>query len=153
MHTILIDNEFEQTFPLETWIDTALRAQQVNVACEISVLITDENGIQEINRDMREIDAVTDVLSFPMFPLVPGTPPDESLCEQETNLVPLGDIVLCLPRAAQQAQEYGHSLSRELAYLTVHSVLHLLGYDHLDEGPEKKIMREREKEIMREITL
>ena len=102
----------------------------------------------------RQIDAATDVLSFPMLELTPGTPPDgtgEDELDPETGLCPLGDMVISMEHVAAQAKEYGHSNRRELAYLVVHSVLHLLGYDHLDEGPQKKQMRAREEAILAEL--
>ena len=100
---------------------------------------------------MRGIDKATDVLSFPAFTLSPGELPALEDADPGTGLVPLGDMVLSLERAAAQAREYGHAQSRELAYLTVHSVLHLLGYDHLDEGPMKVRMRAREEAILEEL--
>ena len=129
-------------------IRTALEAEGVDVLCEINVLITSDTGIHRINLDMRGVDAPTDVLSFPMFDLTPGDKPSGEDADPATGLVPLGDMCLSLERAKTQAREYGHSNRRELAYLAVHSVLHLLGYDHLDEGPMKAQMRGREEAIM-----
>lgn len=129
-------------------IRTALAAEGMELPCEIDVRITNDNGIHEINREMREVDAPTDVLSFPVFDLFPGELPDEEDADPGTGLIPLGDMVLSMERVLAQAKEYGHSNRRELAYLVVHSVLHLLGYDHLDEGEEKAKMRAREEAIM-----
>lgn len=129
-------------------IRAALEAEGVDVPCEVDVLVTDDAGIHRVNLDMRGVDAPTDVLSFPMFDLSPGDKPSEEEADPATGLVPLGDMCLSLERARAQAGEYGHSSRRELAYLAVHSVLHLLGYDHLDEGPMKKQMRGREEAIM-----
>ena len=114
----------------------------------IGVELTDDETIHEINREMREVDRATDVLSFPMFELSPGELPGTEDADPGTGLVPLGDMVISLEHVAAQAKEYGHSNRRELAYLVTHSVLHLLGYDHLDEGPMKKQMREHEERIM-----
>ena len=113
-------------------ICAALEHQNVDVACDIYVMITDDEGIRELNREHRELDRATDVLSFPMQELTPGEPINPSPLEidPETGLYMLGDMVISLERAKAQAQEYGHSLERELAFLAVHSVLHLLGYDH-----------------------
>lgn len=153
-HTILLDSELEQEFPyeelLKKCITTALQEQQMDLPCEVNVLITDDAGIQEINADTRDIDRPTDVLSFPMFYFKPGVPSEgEDLeLDPETGLLPLGDMVISYERAAAQAEEYGHSVQRELGYLSVHSVLHLLGYDHMDEGEENRQMREREEAIM-----
>ena len=129
-------------------IRTALAAEGMTAPCEIDVLLTDDAGIHEINRQMRQVDRPTDVLSFPEFELAPGELPDEEDADPGTGLIPLGDMVLSMERIAAQAKEYGHSRSRETAYLVTHSVLHLLGYDHLDEGVMKKQMRAREDAIM-----
>ena len=129
-------------------IRTALAAEGMELPCVIDVRITNDSGIHEINREMRQVDAPTDVLSFPMFDLMPGELPDEYDADPATGLIPLGDMCLSMERVMAQAKEYGHSNRRELAYLVVHSVLHLLGYDHLDEGAEKARMRGREEAIM-----
>lgn len=130
-------------------IRTALEAEGVTFRCEVDALLTSDNGIQEINREQRGIDAPTDVLSFPMFDLTPGKLPDpQTDADPETGCVPLGDMVISMERVAAQAKEYGHSNRRELSYLVVHSVLHLLGYDHMDDGPEKERMRAREEDIL-----
>ena len=134
-------------------IRAALDAEGVDVPCEVNVLVTGDAGIRRINADMRGVDAPTDVLSFPMFELVPGDKPSQENADPATGLVPLGDMCVSLERAKAQAKEYGHSSRRELAYLAVHSVLHLLGYDHLDEGPMKAQMREREEAILAELGL
>ena len=130
-------------------IHATLDAERIAVPCEINVLVTDDAGIQVINRESRKLDKPTDVLSFPMFQLEPGAPPTDWTDYQDpaSGLVPLGDMCISLERARQQAKEFGHSVKREVGYLTIHSVLHLLGYDHLDEGPMKKQMREREEAI------
>ena len=130
-------------------IYATLKAEKVTVDCEINVLITDDKGIHAINLASREIDKPTDVLSFPMFDLTAGDPPEnwEEYMDIETDLCPLGDMCISLQRAAAQAKEFGHSLRREIGYLTIHSMLHLLGYDHLDEGEQKKQMRAREEAI------
>lgn len=154
-HDIYIDWEFPGTNPykplLTRVIAAALEAEGVRIPCGVDVLLTDDEGIREINREQREVDSVTDVLSFPMLNLTPGTPPDgtgEEEHDPETGLCYLGDMVIDLNRAKAQAEEFGHSVQRELAYLAVHSVLHLLGYDHLDEGPQKAQMRAREEAIL-----
>ena len=134
-------------------IRTALAAEGVDFPCEADVSVTGDEGIRRINRDMRKVDRATDVLSFPAFQLAPGELPGEEDTDPATRLVPLGDMVISMERVQTQAREYGHSNRRELAYLVVHSVLHLLGYDHLDEGPQKAQMREREEVIMREMGL
>ena len=112
----------------------------------MSVTFVDKEEIQELNRDFRNKDSVTDVLSFPTL-------------DEESEIVPfdneaiaLGDVIICADRCKEQAEEYGHSLEREVAYLTIHSVLHLLGYDHMNED-EEKIMTEKQKEIIKKVTL
>ncbi|MEG1988751.1 MAG: rRNA maturation RNase YbeY, partial [Oscillibacter sp.] len=130
-------------------IRTALREEGVTVPCEVDVLLTNDQGIHQINREMRQVDRPTDVLSFPMFDFSPGQPPtDDADADPATGLVPLGDMVISMERVKAQALEYGHSNRRELSYLVVHSVLHLLGYDHMDEGAEKAQMRGREEAIL-----
>lgn len=130
-------------------IQAALDAEGVDVRCEINVLVTDDAGIRVINRESRNLDKTTDVLSFPMFQLEAGAPPTdwEEYRDPATGLVPLGDMCISLERAVAQAQEFGHSVKREVGYLTIHSMLHLLGYDHLDEGAQKRQMRGREEII------
>ena len=127
----------------------ALDTEKVNVNCIISVMLTNEEGIRQVNREFRDIDRETDVLSFPLNELEPGAF-DPELCERDldTGAVLLGDMMISLPRCEEQGRELGHGFNREIQYLTVHSVLHLLGYDHVDEGPMKAQMRAREKEIM-----
>ena len=132
-------------------IRTALAAEGVDFPCEVDVRITSDQGIHEVNREMRGVDRPTDVLSFPAFALTPGELPGEEDADIATGLVPLGDMCLSMERVHAQAKEYGHTNRRELAYLVVHSVLHLLGYDHLDEGPQKAQMRAREEAIMEEL--
>ena len=126
-------------------ISAALREEKVPDDCEVSVLLTDNEGIHELNRDYRGVDRPTDVLSFPANELSPGEF-DADLCERdpETGRVFLGDMAISLEKCEAQAEEFGHSFERELMYLTVHSTLHLLGYDHVDEAEMKRQMRGRE---------
>ena len=128
----------------------ALRAEGVTVPCEFDVTLTDDAVIHTINREQRGVDRATDVLSFPMNELTPGAfDPDACEWDYETDRAMLGDMVISMERCAEQAETYCHSFAHEVSYLTVHSVLHLLGYDHVDEGEDKRRMRAREKEIMR----
>ena len=138
---------------IRTCINAVLKAEGVTAKCEINVLVTDDAGIREINRTSRNIDSATDVLSFPMFELAPGELPADwtEYEDPDTVLVPLGDMCISLERAIAQAKEFGHTTRREVGYLTIHSMLHLLGYDHLDEGPQKRQMRAREEAIASEI--
>ncbi len=130
-------------------VNMALDAEGVDVPCVVSVMLTDDEGIHSVNREFRNVDRPTDVLSFPMNELTPGAF-DADACERDmdTGAVLLGDMMLSVPRCAAQGEEYGHGYERELMYLTVHSMLHLLGYDHMDEGEMKRAMRAREKAIM-----
>ena len=156
-HEILIETEVDGAEPyaalLRRVIPAALEAEGVPFPCEVDVLFTDDEGIHAINREQLDVDRPTDVLSFPMFNLTPGTPPtlDDVEVDPGTGLVPLGDMVISMEHVAAQAREYGHAKRRELSYLVVHSVLHLLGYDHLDEGPQKARMRAREEAILGEL--
>ena len=153
-HSIIIESELEEDTGvwealLSRVIPAVLEAEGVTVPCEVDVLLTDDAGIHQINLEQREVDRPTDVLSFPMFEFAPGEPPvDDADADPETGLTPLGDMVISLERARAQGEEYGHGTEREVAYLAVHSVLHLLGYDHMDEGPQKRQMREREEAIL-----
>ena len=153
-HEILIETEVDGAEPyadlLRRVIPAALEAEGVGFPCEVDVLFTDDAGIHAINLEQRGVDAPNDVLSFPMFDLKPGTPPAPEDVEADpgAGLVPLGDMVISLERAQAQGEEFGHGTQREVAYLAVHSVLHLLGYDHLDEGPMKAQMRAREEAIL-----
>ena len=138
-------------FRLKALVKSAVRAALENEGFRydpyISVTFTDNEGIREKNREFRGIDAPTDVLSFPMYDFKNGEKPlPGEICE-------LGDIVLSLERAAEQAEDFGHSYEREVAFLTVHSVLHLLGYDHVHSEEEELEMREHQRAIVRRLGL
>lgn len=143
----IVSEELLQT--MKRAAECALRAEKLPQAdaqrCEISVSFVDLDEIHELNREYRGVDRPTDVLSFPQF---------EDLEEEapEVGEICLGDVVICKEKAEEQAAEFGHSFERELVYLFTHSVLHLLGYDHMEDD-EKAVMRAREEEIMREIGL
>lgn len=154
-HQLVLDSDVEGTEEfaqvLQRVIPAALDAEGVELPCEINVLFTGDEGIHTINLEQRGVDRPTDVLSFPMFEFSPGEPPldsDEDLLDPGSQLLPLGDMVFSVDRIRAQAEEFGHSQQRELAYLAVHSVLHLLGYDHMDDGPQKAQMRGREEKIL-----
>ena len=134
---------------IQKCVEATLREEGIATTCEINVFVTNDAGIQAINKASRNLDKPTDVLSFPMFQLEPGQPPEdwEEYLDPETDMCPLGDMAISLERAIAQAKEFGHSVRREVGYLTIHSMLHLLGYDHLDEGPMKAQMRQREEAI------
>ena len=130
-------------------INMALAAENVQENCIINVVLTDDEGIRAVNLSERNIDSATDVLSFPANELTPGEfNAEECEWDYDNDAVYLGDMMISVPRCEQQGEEFGHGYERELMYLTVHSVLHLLGYDHVDKGEMKRQMREREKAIM-----
>lgn len=134
-------------------VRAALKAEKVGVPCEVSVLLTDDAGIRVLNCEYRNVDSATDVLSFPANTFAPGGF-DPALAERDpaSGRVLLGDMALSLERAEKQGADFGHGTQREIQYLTVHSVLHLLGYDHVDEGTMKRQMRVREKAAMALLT-
>ena len=130
-------------------VNMALDAERISVPCIISVMLTDDEGIHAVNREFRGVDRATDVLSFPLNELTPGDfDPDTCERDLDSGAVLLGDMMISLERCEAQGEEFGHGFNREIQYLTVHSVLHLLDYDHVDEGEMKKQMRAREKAIM-----
>lgn len=122
---------------------------------QVAISVTDDEGIRRCNQEYRQLDRATDVLSFPLNDFDQGVSaePLNLLLDPVSGYVPLGDIILSLERAKAQGMEYGHGLARECAYLTVHSMLHLLGYDHVDEGWQKAAMRKKEEEILRVLSL
>lgn len=120
--------------------------EQIDTGCEVCISIVGSEIIKELNRDYRNIDEITDVLSFPLGEN------GEYDTNPESGLLMLGDIVINPDRARSQADSFGHPIEREYAYLTAHSMLHLLGYDHID-PEDKKIMRSKEKEIMKILDL
>lgn len=149
---IEVDDKLSAT--IDSIIDYALKEEQLLIPYEVSVIYVDDEAIREINEDTRGIDSSTDVLSFPMLDYYDKKVFKDCYVGYEFsqidlndgNLV-LGDIVLSLERAKEQSEEFGHSFEREVCYLIIHSILHLLGYDHMEEK-DKKIMRAREEEIL-----
>ena len=131
---------------VKTVVEEALSVHDIKKDVEISVVFTDDDEIKNINKEFRNIDNSTDVLSFPQYEF--EKPGDVSHIS-EMNLV-LGDIIISLQHAMNQSIEYNHSFNREVGYLTAHSMLHLLGYDHIDQE-DKKLMREKEELIMKDI--
>lgn len=130
-------------------IEATLDFEQYGNTCEVSVTFTDDASIHELNKKFRGVDRPTDVLSFPLFDYEGESeePPVDELMGM------LGDVVLSLETAARQAEEYGHSFEREVAFLTVHSMLHLLGYDHETGEADEADMRQRQREIMERLGL
>lgn len=132
---------------LEKVILEVLKVEDVDEKkCEISISFVDEEKIRQLNKDFRSIDRVTDVLSFPIEDFFNE---DREVLLEKPYLM-LGDVVICLDVARRQAKELGHSFEREIMYLTCHSILHLLGYDHIEDN-DKKIMRAKEKEVMKNL--
>lgn len=155
----IIENEQEKlefTDELENIIERAASATldvlECDVDCEVSVLITDNDGIREINKEYRQKDVPTDVLSFPILEFDDDGVMIEESGDYDGDLLLLGDIVISLEKAAEQAEEYGHSLLREIGFLTAHSMLHLCGFDHMEE-PYASMMRDKEKLVMEKVGL
>ena len=121
--------------------------EQLKGSCEISVRFVDNEEIHKLNKEYRNVDSATDVLSFPLG--IDGTYD----VNKDTGAQMLGDIVISIERAIEQSEEYGHSLKREIGFLTVHSMLHLLGYDHEGSSLEAVKMREKEEKVLTEIGL
>ena len=122
--------------------NTVLENEGIEDACEISVTFVDNAQIKEINSEFRHKEMATDVLSFPLG--------EDGMYDEdpENGALMLGDIVISLERALEQSEMYGHSVEREVAFLTTHSMLHLLGYDHVNGGEEERIMRSKEEEVL-----
>lgn len=127
--------------------NAVLVAEKFKGRAEISVTFTDDERIRQLNREFRNIDRSTDVLSFP---LGENGVYDVNFATGDSEL---GDIVISVPHAMAQAEEYGHSLQREIGFLTVHSMLHLLGYDHVNGIEEEKVMFAKQKEILDKLGL
>lgn len=153
--TIVTENA-QELFPIteelsaliERAITAALTEEEIDFDCAVSLTYTDNEGIRAINREYREKDAATDVLSFPMF-----DPETEEIYALDGTAAELGDIVISLERAKEQAETFGHSMDREVAFLSVHSTLHLLGYDHERSAEEDALMREKQRAIMKKLGL
>lgn len=159
--TILLEKETDFSFEIEyeqiaeKVVQAALDYVECPYECEVNILLTDNEGIHVTNKEMRNIDAPTDVLSFPMIEF--ETEGDFSVVEEDVSLfnattgeLLLGDIMISLERAAEQAKEYNHSLKREYAFLIAHSMLHLSGYDHMEEE-ERIRMEHMQEEILQSI--
>lgn len=144
--TVYIDNR--STFEWgEKWeeivkkaVRTSLEYEEFEQRCEISISIVTNEEIQKLNKEFRNIDRATDVLSFPQL-----TFEEEEIADvNENDEIILGDIIISIEKAKEQAEEYGHSLEREVAFLTVHSMLHLMGYDHMEQEEEKEMFQKQE---------
>lgn len=142
----------EQKRILRRAVEGALLSERIDTPCAVEIYTTDDEGIHALNLERRGVDKPTDVLSFPMLELAVGEQPSPEPWELDENgRVLLGEMVISLERAAKQAVEYGHSLERELAFLAVHSTLHLLGYDHERGEKDEKLQFRRQEEILDEM--
>lgn len=132
---------------LESVVNLVLKKQGINTPVEVSISFVDNREIQALNKTYRNIDKSTDVLSFPLIEAE-----EVKAIDKLRGEILLGDIIISIPKTLVQAEEYGHSFTREVSYLTVHGMLHLLGYDHMN-SEEKTIMREKEKEVMKDLKI
>lgn len=154
---IEVTNEFIEK--ISEICDFALKEEEMNLEYQISLLFVDNEEIREINNETRNIDKETDVLSFPMLDFEDKKVYKEMYLNfefdetfKDGNELILGDMVLSLEKALEQSKDYGHSFEREVSYLVVHSILHLLGYDHMVDDDKKK-MRAREEEILNKLSI
>lgn len=153
-----VDFSFDYEKLAQRVIDYCLERESFPYEAEVNLTLTDNDGIHQINESYRQIDRPTDVLSFPMLEY--DNPGDFSFLEEEnegdfnpdTGEVMLGDIIVSVDKVKEQASEYGHSEEREFAFLIVHSMLHLFGYDHIEEA-DAKIMEPKQKEILEELKI
>ncbi len=157
--TICLEQEYKLDLGInykelaETVIEAALEYEDCPYESEVTIILTDNDGIQRINRECREIDRPTDVLSFPMAEYrIPGNfdflEKEQPECfHPESGELLLGDIIISLDKVKEQAEQYGHSAKREYAFLVAHSMLHLMGYDHMEEE-EEKVMFQKQEEIL-----
>ncbi len=148
-----VENEDEVRALVEKCARNVLSRENVDFPAEIDITVVDADTIREMNAEYRSKDSVTDVLSFPMYEFYNGEPREELDEEPDTGCVMLGDMILCYTRACEQAKEFGHSAARECGYLTTHSMLHLLGYDHERNDEDTRLMRSKEEEYMNAIGL
>lgn len=148
-----VENEDEVRALVEKCARNVLSRENVDFPAEIDITVVDADTIREMNAEYRSKDSVTDVLSFPMYEFYNGEPREELDEEPDTGCVMLGDMILCYTCACEQAKEFGHSAARECGYLTTHSMLHLLGYDHERNDEDTRLMRSKEEEYMNAIGL
>jgi len=157
---IIVDNEQtkieftdELNELLKKAIEGSLALENIKIPCEISVLLVDDESIREINKEQRDIDKSTDVLSFPMTTMVNGVMEDDTGdYDMDEELLLLGDIVISMETTKRQAEDYEHSFEREFAFLTTHGMFHLMGYDHMV-PEEEKVMMSKQEEVLKNIGL
>ena len=157
MVDIILENEQDKvavTADIEKAVydvcERVMSEEECDFDAEISITLVDNAAIREINKEQRDIDRVTDVLSFPMLEFDEEGNADGDY-ETDGEYIMLGDIVISMERAKEQAKEFGHSLLREVSFLTAHSMLHLLGYDHVDDVDGERIMCEKQDKILLEL--
>ena len=129
-------------------IEAALAEEQVELPVEVEMNVMDDPAIHELNLEYRQVDRATDVLSFPLYDLIPGEAAqdlDEEDADPESGMICLGNIILSWDHVVAQAEEYGHSVEREAAFLVIHSMLHLLGYDHMEPDEEEQMIGKQKK--------
>ena len=156
--TILTDFETEKTLDIDyektalAVAEKALELENCPYEAQISLILTDDEGIRQVNSEFRDIDRATDVLSFPMIPFESPAvydilEEDESFFDMDTGELLLGDIMISVDHVYAQAEEYGHSVTREFAFLVAHSIMHLLGYDHM-EKEEAAVMEAHQEAVL-----
>ncbi len=148
---IELENEQEVRELIEKCAKKVL--EEIDFDAFVDVTIVDDENIRQLNAEYRNKDTVTDVLSFPMYEFLNGKPLEQLEKDPETGKIMLGDMILNYSKALEQAKEYSHSPARECGFLTVHSVLHLLGYDHEREEDDRILMREHEEKALRSLGL
>lgn len=140
---IEVDEDIEKLVNMV--VEQVLRTENIKISCEVDITLVDDKKIREINNEYRNVDSSTDVLSFPILEGSEGNiKPEVGDFDTDGNAI-LGDIVISMETARKQANEYGHSFERELAFLVTHGMLHLLGFDHEEKEEEKKMLEEQEK--------
>lgn len=136
---------------IQTVCEKVMETEECDFDAQISLTLTDNENIRQINNEHRGIDRPTDVLSFPMLEFDENGDIIENEFEYDEDMIMLGDIVISMERAREQSIEFGHSFTRELAFLTAHSMLHLLGYDHVDDEEGERIMCQKQEAVLGEL--
>lgn len=136
---------------IQTVCEKVMESEECDFDAQISLTLTDNENIRQINNEHRGIDRPTDVLSFPMLEFDENGDIIENEFEYDEDMIMLGDIVISMERAREQSIEFGHSFTRELAFLTAHSMLHLLGYDHVDDEEGERIMCQKQDAVLGEL--
>lgn len=155
MAELIIENEQDKeqvteelTSAMKSVCEAVMEMEECSFDAEISITLVDNEAIREINFEQRGIDNATDVLSFPLLEFDENGNAIDAEFEMDGEFVMLGDIVISMERAREQSIEYGHSFKREVAFLTAHSMLHLLGYDHVDDPEGERIMCEKQEKVL-----